>query len=264
MTGATELGLPIVVWASWAAVLGLCVGSFLNVVIYRVPAGLSVVSPGSACPACAHEIRGRHNVPVLGWMALRGRCFDCGSSISPRYPLVEAGTAALFAAMVLRFADQPRLWPTLLYVVAIGVALALIDLDVRRLPDVIVLPSYPVLAVLLASAGGEAALLRALVAGAILGGIYLLIALFSGAMGWGDVKLAGPLGAVLGYVSWGTLLVGGFLAFLLGAVVGLVLLAGGRAGRRAAVPFGPFMVAAALLALLGLGSVGDAYLTLLG
>ncbi|MCA1984599.1 prepilin peptidase [Nocardioides nematodiphilus] len=240
------------IWATWMGALGLCVGSFLNVVVHRVPAGLSVVSPGSACPGCAHGIRARHNVPVLGWLALRGRCFDCGMPISARYPLVEAGTAVLFAAVVLRFPDQPRLWPALLYVAAIGVALTLIDLDVRRLPDAIVLPSYPALAVLLVLAGDAPALTRALIGGLLLGAIYAAIALVSGAMGWGDVKLAGLLGAVLAYVSWEALILGGYLAFVLGAGVGIALLVLGRAGRRTAVPFGPFMIGAVLLTLLAL------------
>lgn len=223
-------------------VLGLCVGSFLNVVVHRVPQGLSVVTPASACPGCGSAIRARHNVPVAGWVMLRGHCFDCGTTISPRYPLVEAGTAALFVTMVLRFADQPRVWPVMLYLAAIGVALALIDLDVKRLPDAIVLPSYPVVAVLLLVAGGREALLRAALGGVILGALYLLIATVSGAMGFGDVKLAGILGAVMAYVSWGTLLSGGFLAFLLGALVGVAMMVGGRAGRRTAIPFGPFMI----------------------
>jgi len=244
--------LTLATSATFIGILGLCVGSFLNVVIYRVPAGMSVVSPASACPACEHEIRARHNVPVAGWLALRGRCFDCDAPISARYPLVEAATGFLFAATVLAFPDQPRLWPALLYVAAIGVALTLIDLDVRRLPDAIVLPSYPALAVLLVLAGDAPALTRALIGGLLLGAIYAAIALVSGAMGWGDVKLAGLLGAVLAYVSWEALILGGYLAFVLGAGVGIALLVLGRAGRRTAVPFGPFMIGAVLLTLLAL------------
>jgi leader peptidase (prepilin peptidase)/N-methyltransferase len=255
-------GTALTLALGFVALLGLCIGSFLNVVAYRVPAGLSVVSPASACPQCGVEIRARHNLPVAGWLVLRGRCYDCQAPISVRYPLVEAATALLFVAVLVPFGDQPRLWPALLYLVAIGVALALIDLDVRRLPDAIVLPSYPVLALLLALAGGPGALVRAVLGGALLAAIYLAVYLVSGAMGFGDVKLAGLLGAVLSDVSWGSLVVGGFLAFVLGAAVGVTLLANGRAGRRTAIPFGPFMIAAALLALFGLGHLGDAYLSL--
>jgi len=131
--------------------LGLAVGSFLNVVVARVPAGASVVRPGSACPSCGHEIRARHNVPVLSWLWLRGRCADCRSPISPRYPIVELLTALLFAAVTAELGADHRLTlaPALLYFTALGVALAAIDLDVHRLPNALVLPSYPVLAGLL-------------------------------------------------------------------------------------------------------------------
>ena len=132
--------------------LGLAVGSFLNVVIARVPAGRSVVRPGSACPDCGHEIRARHNVPVLSWLWLRGRCADCRTPISVRYPLVELLTAGLFVAVTaaLISSDRLPLAPAFLYFTALGVALAMIDLDVHRLPNALVLPSYPVLAGLLA------------------------------------------------------------------------------------------------------------------
>src|SRR4051794_25823451 len=131
--------------------LGLAVGSFLNVVVHRVPTGHSVVRPASACPACGHAIRARHNVPVLSWLWLRGRCADCRSPISARYPLVELATGVLFAAVAAELVATDRLLlaPALLYFTALGVALALIDLDVHRLPNALVLPSYPALAALL-------------------------------------------------------------------------------------------------------------------
>jgi leader peptidase (prepilin peptidase)/N-methyltransferase len=141
-----QLPLLIVV-----ALLGLAVGSFLNVVIYRVPRDESLVRPGSHCPHCGHVVRNRHNIPVLGWLFLRGRCADCAAPISIRYPLVEAGTAALFVAVAARFGLSWEL-PAYLYLAAIAVALAAIDLDVMRLPDKIVLPSYGVAVVLLAPA----------------------------------------------------------------------------------------------------------------
>src|SRR4051794_38458950 len=124
--------------------LGLAVGSFLNVVIHRVPRGESVVSPPSSCPSCGARIRPCHNVPVLGWLLLRGRCADCGVRISARYPLVELATAVVFVALAARLAqlDQLGAVPAFAYFGAIGIALALIDLDVRRLPNAIVLPSY--------------------------------------------------------------------------------------------------------------------------
>lgn len=236
-------------------VLGLLVGSFLNVVIYRVPRGESLVTPGSHCPECDRPIRPRHNVPVLGWILLRGRCADCGARISPRYPLVELGTGVAFVAVALSL-DQVGLWsalPAYLYFTAVGIALALIDLDCRRLPDAIVLPSYPVLAVLLAlSAGWQHdwwSLGRAGIGAAALFGFFFLLAFVQpAAMAFGDVKLSGLIGGVLGYLSWWTLVLGGFLGFLLGALVGVALMAVGKAGRKTAVPFGPFMVAGALIA----------------
>src|SRR5690349_25025740 len=120
-----------------AGLFGLAIGSFLNVVIYRVPAGLSVVHPPSACPKCGQEIRNRHNVPVFGWLVLRGKCYDCKTPISPRYPIIELLTGLLFAAMTWRILDldlAPAI-PAYLYFVAIGIALTMIDIDHKRLPD---------------------------------------------------------------------------------------------------------------------------------
>ncbi len=246
-----------------SALLGLAIGSFLNVVIYRVPRGESVATPPSHCPSCGRPIRARHNIPVVSWLVLRGRCADCKTKISIRYPLVELGTAVAFVAVTVRLGqlDLRSAIPAYLYFAAIGIALALIDLDVHRLPNAIVLPSYPVLAVLLAGSAWWQhdwwSLARAGLGGAALFGLYALIAFVQPAgMGLGDVKLSGLIGAVLGYLSWSALIIGGFLGFLLGAVVGVALIASGRGGRKTAVPFGPFMVAGAFLALFvtGLGA----------
>jgi leader peptidase (prepilin peptidase)/N-methyltransferase len=249
-----------------AGVLGLAIGSFLNVVVHRVPIGASVVSPPSSCPACDSRIRARHNVPVAGWLVLRGRCADCAEPIPVRYPLVELVTGVLFVLVTWRALqlDQPAAVPALLAFTALGIALSGIDLATRRLPDVLVLPAYPVLAVLLAAAaavsGDWGALLRAVLGAAVLFGFFFALALVSPrSMGFGDVKLAGVLGLVLGYFSWWTLAVGAFAGFLLGAVVGVGLMASGSAGRKTAIPFGPFMVAGALLALW----LGDAVGSLL-
>ncbi|THV18336.1 prepilin peptidase [Nocardioides caeni] len=258
-----DLAVPTI-----AGLLGLAIGSFLNVVAHRVPAGESVVHPPSACPACGHAIRGRHNVPVLGWLVLRGRCFDCRAPISPRYPLVELGTGIAFSLVAVRLGTDEaglRVLPAYLAFTGIGIALALIDLDVKRLPDKIVLPSYPVLAGLLLIGWDGEALWRALLGAAILGAFYFVVWFIApGGMGFGDVKLAGIVGGMTAYLSWGTFLVGAFGAFLLGAAAGLMLMAGGRAGRKTAVPFGPFMLLAALSSILGAGYLGDAYLELIG
>lgn len=259
--------MPTAAWAALVGLLGLAIGSFLNVVIYRVPAGESVLSPPSRCPSCATPIRNRHNVPVLGWLILRGRCFDCKEPISARYPLVEAVTAALFVLVTLRIVHlhlAPAL-PAYLYFAAVGVALAVIDLDHKRLPDKIVLPSYVVVAVLLATAAAFRqdwwALARAGIGAAALFAFYFAIAFaYPAGMGFGDVKLSGILGGVLAYLSWSTLLVGAFGGFLLGALGGIAVLASGRGDRKTAIPFGPFMIVAALLAIFLAAPVADLYL----
>jgi len=251
-----------------AALLGLLVGSFLNVVIHRVPLGQSVVRPASACPGCGTAIRPRDNVPVLSWLVLRGRCRDCAEPISARYPLVEFLTAALFAVMALRFGLDPVL-PAFLYLAAVGIALALIDLDVRRLPDVLTLPSYGVALVLLgaaAIAGSDSGSLpRALLGGLAMFALYFgLCFAYPAGMGFGDVKLSGVLGLYLGWLGWGTWAVGLFLGFALGGVFGIALMLGRRGGRKTAVPFGPFMLLGVLLAVVVGDRIVDAYLSASG
>ncbi|PYY41531.1 A24 family peptidase [Curtobacterium sp. MCPF17_046] len=261
------------------AVLGLLIGSFLNVVVYRVPAGMSVARPASACPRCGHEIRGIDNVPVLSWLVLRGRCRDCSAPISVRYPAVELTTAVLFGVVALAFAPagigngaavgRVAVLSALLYLMAASVALALIDLDTHRLPNAIVLQAYAVLAVLLSGAsvltGDWGALVRAVVGLAGLGGVYLVLALaVPGGMGLGDVKLAGVLGFVLAYLGWGPLAVGASAAFLLGGTFSIVLLLSGRAGRRSGIPFGPWMLAGAWTGIFLGPTIWAAYLGALG
>ncbi len=248
------------------AVLGLVVGSFLNVVVHRVPSGASVVAPPSACPGCGQRVRPRDNVPVLSWLLLRGSCRDCGVRISARYPAVELATGALFALVATVVGPQWHL-PAYLYLAAIAVALTAIDLDVHRLPDAIVLPSYLVGAVLLTGAsaleGDWPALLRGAIGMVALYGLYFALAVVKpGGMGFGDVKLAGVLGLHLGWVGWAELAVGGFAAFVLGGVVGGVLVAVRRAGRGTHLPFGPFMFAGAAVGLLAGDDLAGWYLRL--
>ncbi|MEZ0163697.1 A24 family peptidase [Kineococcus sp. LSe6-4] len=250
-----------------SALAGLLIGSFLNVVVHRVPLGESVVRPASRCPGCGHEIRRRDNVPVLSWVVLRGRCRDCGEPISVRYPLVEVGTAGVFAALAWAVGPTAAL-PAYLYLGAIAVALALIDLDVHRLPDAIVKPSYLVALALLALAswgtGDWGAYVRALAGGAALWFLYQVTVIVKpGGMGYGDVKLAGVLGLYLGWWGWDALAVGAFGGFLIGGVVGLlVMLRGGSLKTK--VPFGPSMLLGALLALFVAAPVADWYLTTTG
>lgn len=260
----TVLGLGFV------GLVGLVVGSFLNVVIHRVPRGESLVSPPSRCPSCQAPIRPWHNVPVVGWLLLRGRCASCGASISLRYPLVEATTAVLFVGVTVRLRDLGELAaaPAFLFFTALGVALSVIDLGTKRLPNTLVLPSYPVLAVLLAVAAGWSgdwwAFARAVIGGvALYAFFFAVVFIYPAGMGFGDVKLAGLVGAILAYLSWATLALGAFAGFLLGAVVGVALIAVGRAGRKTAVPFGPFMIAGALLAVFVADPIAGWYADLL-
>jgi leader peptidase (prepilin peptidase)/N-methyltransferase len=254
-----------VILVGLVAVVGLLVGSFLNVVIWRVPRNESVVSPRSRCPQCGHEIRGRDNVPVVSWLLLRGRCRDCNTRVSARYPLVELTTAVLFGLLGWHFGLHLVL-VAYLYLAAISVALALIDIDTHRLPNALTLPSYPVAAVLL-TAGALAAhepfdLARAAIGGAALFALYAVLwFVYPKGMGLGDVKLAGVLGMYLGYLGWGTLAVGAFFGFALGGVLGVTLMAIGRATRKSKIPFGPFMLSGAMAAVFFGSSLAHAYVS---
>jgi leader peptidase (prepilin peptidase)/N-methyltransferase len=235
-------------------VFGLLIGSFLNVVIYRVPRGESVVRPGSRCPGCGHELSWYENVPLVSWLVLRGRCRSCHTPISARYPLVELLTGILFGAMAWRFGAAWEL-PAFLYLAAISVALSFIDIDTQRLPDVIVLPSYVVAAVLLGLAAliepDWSSFLRAVLGGAALLAFYFLaLVIYPRGMGWGDVKLAGVVGAYLAWISWGALAVGAFAGFLLGGLFGALLMAVRRAGRKTKIPFGPWLLLGVMVGVL--------------
>ena len=251
------------------ALLGLAVGSFLNVVIHRVPRDESLLQPGSHCPACNSVIRARHNVPVLGWLVLRGRCADCAAPISARYPAVELATGLMFVATASQLAALHLLaaLPAYLVFVSVGIALSAIDLDVHRLPNAIVYPTYVVLAGLLTTAsvvtGSVEALARAAVgSGASLALFFALAVASPKGMGMGDVKLAGVIGAALGFLSYPAVLVGTFAAFLVGGLAGAALIISRRAGRKSLIPFGPAMVAGAFIALFASGPLVDAYSTL--
>jgi leader peptidase (prepilin peptidase)/N-methyltransferase len=186
-----------------------------------------------------------------------------GETRRPATPVVVLLTAATFVALAARFGWDWAL-PAYLYLGAISVALALIDLATRRLPNAIVLPSYAVGGALLllpsAIEPDWGAYLRAWLAAAALFAFYFLLAwIYPAGMGFGDVKLAGVLGLYLGWLGWGELVVGAFLGFLIGAVVGVILIVAGRAGRKTAIPFGPYMLLGALIAVFVGGNIADAY-----
>lgn len=263
-------------------VFGAAIGSFLNVVIHRVPLGVSIVRPPSACAMCSAPVRPYDNIPIVSWIVLRGRCRDCAAPFSIRYPLIELATALAFAAIaavqlpiLLATTTTPDAVAVLLvtaalfYFASISIALTAIDLDTHRLPDAIVLPAYPVLAALLAAAAIAAADLesaaRAAAGAGILFVAYLTLALISPrGMGMGDVKLAGVIGLMLGWYGWAALAVGALAAFILGGLVGVALIVARRASRNTGIPFGPWMLGGAWVGILLGEPIARGYLALFG
>jgi leader peptidase (prepilin peptidase) / N-methyltransferase len=238
-----------------AGLFGAVIGSFLNVIAHRVPRGESLVSPGSRCPGCGAPVKPYDNVPVVSWLVLRGRCRNCGTRISPRYPLVELVTALVFAAVVAVRGFDDDLVLELPFVSAL-IALAAIDFDHKLLPNKIVYPLavWGLVATVLVDQGD---LVEHLIAGA--GAfLFLLLALlaYPSGMGMGDVKLAGAMGLFLGLSIVPALLA----AFLSGSLVGVVILAReGAAGRKKAVPFGVFLALGGIVGVLAGPELVDLY-----
>jgi len=242
-----------VIAACLGGLLGLAAGSFLNVVAERVPLGQPVTGRPSVCSGCGHRARVGDSLPVLSWLRLRGRCRDCGTAISARHPVVEAATAAAFAGLALLVGTTWAL-PGYWWAAGAAIALTLTDLDHRRIPDRILVPGIIGATVLLTlgsfADGDPWAMARAVGGGASYFGLLLLVAVAArGGFGFGDVKFAFLLGMVLAYRSWALLLVGVFGAFAVGGLASVVLLAARRVGRKDSIPFGPAMVAGAVLAL---------------
>jgi leader peptidase (prepilin peptidase) / N-methyltransferase len=229
-----------------AAVIGAIVGSFLNVVVWRLPRGESLVKPSSRCPACAKPIAPYDNVPVVSWLLLQGRCRHCGARISPRYPLIELITAAAFAGVVAVRGFDEGLVLELPFVAAL-IALAGIDYDHKLLPNRIVYPmaAYGLVATLLVD---QDDLVENLIAGAGAFLFLLLAALaYPRGMGMGDVKLAGAMGLYLGLSIIPALMT----AFVTGSIVGLaIIVREGAAGRKKAVPFGVFLALGGIVGVL--------------
>ncbi|OCR02076.1 methyltransferase [Oscillatoriales cyanobacterium USR001] len=255
-------------------VLGSSIGSFLNVVVYRLPAGLSVLWPPSRCPKCLHQLRLSENVPVFGWLWLRGRCAHCHSRISQRYPIVEATVGTLFLLVFWRWGaslETIGYWAFFSWLLA----LSLIDLDTMTLPNVLT-RSGLILGLVFQTAKGFLPTfnlgigINHLVLTGIIGavvGIWLfdIIALLGSlafgqtAMGAGDSKLAAMMGAWLG---WQYLLLAGFIACAVGAVVGGGAIALGRYSRRQVMPFGPFLALGAVLTAFWGEAIVSTYLQL--
>ena len=244
---------------AWTILLGLVVGSFLNVIVHRVPAGESVVWPGSRCPHCGTPILRRDNVPLVSYAVLRGRCRHCGGRISARYPLVEGLTGLLFGAAVVRFEGAGQLALSLALITAL-IALAATDLDQRLLPNAIVGPAS-LAGLALSLWGGPAAWWAYPLAGlAVAGFLFALATVYPGGMGMGDVKMGGMLGLFLGPYAALAVFVGAFS----GAVAYAVLVAAGRLERGSPLPFGTFMAFGGLVALFAGPGLWALYLNLVG
>jgi len=229
---------------------GAVIGSFLNVCIYRIPAGVSIVTPRSRCPHCQTPIRWYHNIPIVSWMLLKGRCAYCGAAVPARYALVEALTGLLFALFFFRFGYHPVTLVALL-LAAVLVVITFIDLDHQIIPDVISLPGIPVgflCSFLVPWVSWQESLLGILLGGGSLLTIalgYELLTKKEG-MGFGDVKLLAMLGAFLGWTAVFPII---FIGSILGTLVGVPLMLIKKADSKLALPFGPFLSAGALLHL---------------
>jgi leader peptidase (prepilin peptidase)/N-methyltransferase len=242
-----------------AGLLGLVVGSFLNVVIHRVPLRQSVVWPASRCPACGERIAPLDNVPVLSYALLRGRCRNCKARISARYPLVEVFTGALFAAAAYEFGLDLRLLSALVLISTL-IALAGIDLEHRLLPNAVVGPAALIGLALSILESPERWWVYPVSALAVAGGLFALAIAYPGGMGMGDVKMGGMLGAFLG--PYAPLAV--FLGAFAGAITGGLLIAAGKIRRRHALPFGVFMALGGIVALFVGPQLWGLYVDLVG
>jgi leader peptidase (prepilin peptidase)/N-methyltransferase len=243
--------------AAIAGVFGLLLGSFLNVVAYRLPRGESLATPASHCPGCDTPIKPYDNVPVLSWLLLRGRCRSCRTTIAWRYPFVELLTALLMVAVVLVYGTGEEVWLGLAFVLLL-VPIAVIDLDTRTIPNKLTLTGAIVApAILLLTDPG--AIPEHLIAGVAAGGFLLVAALaYPGGMGMGDVKLVFVMGLFLGRDVAPAIFVG----LVAGTLVGAVIMAskGVKEGRKTAVPFGPFLAFGGIVGLLAGEPMVDWYL----
>ncbi|MCU4184815.1 prepilin peptidase [Acidiferrimicrobium sp. IK] len=252
--------LPVLPLLLCCALFGLTIGSFLNVVVYRVPAGMSVAHPRSACPGCGAAIRPRDNIPVVSWMVLRGRCRGCHQAISARYPALEALTGVLFVGAGLRFGWSPTL-PAVVVFFAGLLALAAVDLERYLLPKKIVYPTgiltAAVLVVAAAAQGQWSRLAVAAACGAVAFGLFFALNFVNPAwLGFGDVRLAAVIGVMLGWLGVSYVI----LAFLVANVTGIAVMGGligaGKAGRKTKMPYGVFLAVGAVVAVFAGGPFG--------
>ncbi len=242
----------------FAALLGTAIGSFLNVVVHRLPRGESLSHPGSHCPSCGHAVRTRDNIPVVSWLLLRGRCRDCGNPISARYPLLEAATGVLWVLVVVVLWDDALRIVLGLVLVTLMVAVVPIDLEHRLILNKMTYPAA-VLALVIGLLLDPGFVPEQLIAGAAAGGFFLLAALVNPkGMGLGDVKLAAVMGLYLGRAVAPAIAI----ALVAGVVVGGIVMArlGVAKGRKTGVPFGPFLALGSVVSVLVGEGIVDAYL----
>lgn len=279
-----ELGLtlfsdPLVVAVALvtSATAGCLIGSFLNVVIWRVPEHISIFNPKrSFCPKCNAQIKAYDNIPIISYMILRGKCRSCSEKISVRYPLVEALTGTMFLAVTYGAAKNayptPIIW-NLYFFAAISVVIAFIDIDKHLILNVIVYPSFIISLILIAIAtfqtvsNGEnwTRLFNSLLCAVILGVAYFVLAIaWPGGMGFGDVKLAFVLGLTTGWLGWGQFAVGAFSAFLIGGLVSVILMLSKKVSIKGGIPFGPSMLAGAWTGIFAGEPIAHAYLQIAG
>lgn len=251
------LGVTTGLGAALAGGLGLLLGSFLNVVAYRLPRGESLAMPASRCPGCDTPIKPYDNLPLLSWLLLRGRCRSCGESIAWRYPLIELATAALLALTVVVIGPNEDVWPGLAFVLLL-VPVTVIDLDFRIIPNKLMIAgTIAALAILALTRPDD--IPEHLIAAVAAGGFLLVAAVaYPSGMGMGDVKLAFVMGLFLGREVGVAMLV----ALVAGSVVGVAIMArkGTQEGRKTAIPFGPFLALGGIVALLAGEPVVDWYL----
>jgi leader peptidase (prepilin peptidase)/N-methyltransferase len=234
-------------WESFVFIIGAAIGSFLNVCIYRMPAGESIIKPGSKCPHCQHPLRIYDNLPIISFIWLKGKCRDCGAKISWRYPIVELLTAVVALMLFFKYGFTLKLLASFIFVAAL-IIITFIDLDHQIIPDVITLPGIPLsflAAVFIMKIPWKESLAGFLIGGGVLFAIavvYELITKREG-MGGGDIKLLAMIGAFFG---WKSLLFILLVSSFFGAIAGLIVILIKKQDMKYAVPFGPFLSAAAV------------------
>lgn len=252
--------------ATFLFLFGITIGSFLNVVIYRVPNEESI-NGRSNCPKCRHQIRAYDNIPILSWLFLAGKCRDCKASISPRYPLVELANGLAWVGLGLYFGLDPIL-PLLLILASATIALTMIDFDTMTLPNVITYPIFILTALYLAALAFYASdwdsLISAGLGALVYFGFFFLMWLLTGGrgLGFGDVKLAPTLGAMIGWLTLNGTFVGIMGAFILGGIPAGIVMALGIIKKGTQIPFGPMLILGAWVGLLFGESLSSAYLSL--